>query len=170
MDWEKLEQECIQIVQDSLKEILAEKEIYTAALYTDNSAGSISFGANTIKNFKAKIIEEDAITKEDIAYYQWAPDEWDLEGYNIERSREINKQLFNSIMHEKKDFDLFFEKTTNLMIECLKKVKDQLGSELKDTILFVTVTDDDFAEELENKSAQCINHPEVAKIFMGRYD
>ena len=167
MKWDEIEKDCISIVENSLKEIVSKNDIYVVSLYTDESATSISFGANSIENFEKNVSEKNATTIEDIAYYKWAPDEWDFEGYNAEKFRDINKWLYEN--SERNNFEVFFRKVIETMILVLKKSKNIIKNDLDKITLFVAITDNDLAEEIENKSSREINNPDVHYSFMKRY-
>ena len=168
MKWDKIEKYCISIVELSLKEIVSKSDVYAVSLYSDESATSISFGANSIENFEKNVSEKNATIIEDIAYYKWAPDEWDFEGYNAEKFRDINKWLYEN--SERDDFEMFFQKTIETMISVLRKSKNIIKNDLEKITFFVTITDNDIAEEIENKSSREINTPDVHCSFMKRYD
>lgn len=165
---------CSRITTEAINSLLSQRQsedIYAYALYTDSSAMSISFGANSVSNFNNRLATEDEVTSEDVAYFKWNTAEWEYESYAEEKFENINNQLSNlSLTMNESEFQTFFEDLITIMTEALKIAKTNTTKETKKSTFFITVTDDDIAEEIENKSATVINTPEVAKLFLRRYN
>jgi arginine repressor len=58
----------------------------------------------------------------------------------------------------------------NAMISAMKQVKDSgiLGERTEDITWFVSISDDEDAENLEDSSAMALNSPELATAFLNR--
>lgn len=170
MNWKDIETKCTSIVTDCIIDLMSgkeEKETYVYSLYTDSGAMSVSFGANSKGNLEKKLSNNESYTPEDIAYFKWDPAEWDYEGYEAERFIEINKELSNS--KNRDNFESFFKKLIETMTASLVEAKKNSEAMTKNATFFVTVTDNDAAEEIENASAQIINTPDIANSFLKRY-
>lgn len=58
---------------------------------------------------------------------------------------------------------------TDIMARALRRLRDIYADRLQNVTLFVTVTDYDEAEEIENRSAILINPPGIAQAFVSRF-
>lgn len=56
------------------------------------------------------------------------------------------------------------------MTVALTVAKEYYGNNIHEVTVFVTVTDSDDAEEIENRSAVRINTPGIAQSFLARFD
>ncbi|MEE5097838.1 DUF4303 domain-containing protein [Pseudomonas alliivorans] len=175
MDWAALEKrvyESSRAAFQSLKQSHENEKIYAYALYTDSSAMTIAPSANSIEalNHKIEQEEEEDRTEEVIAYYKWASSEWAYEAYGGELFADINNDLRNDV--ERADFEFFKLQVTDVMTKTLAALVSEHFFEQADTgnvVVFVTVTDDDDAEKIENSSAQVINSKNVYREFITRY-
>jgi len=70
---------------------------------------------------------------------------------------------------EKSDFDSYFDNLIEAMTTALVATKAALGERLADVTAFVTVTDSNDAEEIENASASRINAADLADRFLCRF-
>jgi hypothetical protein len=55
------------------------------------------------------------------------------------------------------------------MIGALRNLRELQDGALKEVTMFVTITDSDEAEEIENRSAISINPPDLAQAFVSRF-
>jgi hypothetical protein len=147
------------------------QRLYALALYTSEGGMSVAMAANTEEAYQAYMAaaaeEDQRNTPEDQAYCRWASSEWALEGWESD--------LFdgaNALIHQEdsRDFDRYFDAVIAAMTAALVGVKATLGERLADVTAFVTVTDCDLAEEIENASAASINAADLADAFRSRFD
>lgn len=172
MNWDELEEKCFQATFEAIKKLLTEKtdeNFYAFSLYTDSSAMTVSLSANSEERLHSILNAEEDKSKETQSYYKWATSEWAYEGFSAENFSDISKALRES--PDRANFLQFKEKLVQTLINTLKKLKlSELAPTLNDSVLFVSVTDDDDAERIENISAGLINDKSVASCFVSRYD
>lgn len=179
MNWSELQNRIFDSAKKAFKQVDKEysnEEFYAFALYTDSSVMSISPSANSIEQFNEKIeseLEGEDKTPENEAYYKWAFSEWHYEGVGGDFFREINKDLRECV--ERADFEKFKGKVLQAMIDALSDMVkehffDSVGKESENAVVFVSMTDDDEAENIENASAKVINSEAICEAFLVRYD
>ncbi|MET3667222.1 hypothetical protein ABIC66_003852 [Caulobacter sp. 1776] len=118
--------------------------------------------ANTEEGYQAHLAAE----AEDEIYYRWAPAEWVVEGWDRAAFSRVNALL---AQQDKSDFDSYFDNLIEAMTTALAAVKETLGEQLADVTAFVTVTDSDAAEGIENVSAARNNAADLAGRFLRRF-
>lgn len=172
MNWKDISEE---IEASSLKAVESllvrydRETIYVLALFTSDDGASISMAANTEEGYRARLAaeaEDEPNSPEDEIYYRWASAEWVAEGSDRAAFSRVNTLL---AQQQKSDFDSYFASLIEAMIAALAAVKAVLGERLADVTAFVTVTDSDDAEAIENASASRINAPDLAGRFLLRF-
>ncbi|WP_296185853.1 DUF4303 domain-containing protein [Pseudomonas sp. UBA1879] len=179
MNWSELQER----VSDAAKRAFLElhrkhpdAEIYAFVLYTDSSVMSIGSSANSIESLNEKVeqeIDDEDRTPENEAYFKWAFSEWAYDTIGGEFFKEINKDLRKS--SERLDFEVFKKKVLVTMIDSLRSLTnerffDGLSKAAGDPVIYVSMSDDDEAETIENESAEAINSKSVYERFVVRYD
>ena len=150
------------------------EEFYACALYTDSSAMTICPSANSVQGLEKKLSQEDEEdrSEESAQYYKWASSEWAYEAWGSERFKEICKLLREA--PERSDMEIFQSQIYHVMTNALLRLKDegffQSFGAPHSPVLFVTVADDDRAEEVENQSARILNGEKEFDEFINRYD
>ena len=174
MDWDKLKLQTAKALENSLVELFEEhpeESFYAIALYTDSSAMTVGFAANSLEALEKKINEEDEEDQEDCKdYYKWATSEWVYEGWGGRDFESICKCLRDA--DERRNFKEFKLKVISLMTEALGYIgkSDVFESAGKaKPVMFVSVTDDNSAEDFENSSAKILNSSSVFDNFLSRY-
>lgn len=176
MDWVDLEvrvYEAAKSAFSSLKKARPNEEFYVCALYTDSGAMTICPSANSFRGLEEKISQEDEEDRsnEVVQYYKWASSEWAYEAWQSEDFEGVCKSLRESA--ERSDFENFQSQVFLTMTNALLLLKNegffQSFNARQSPVLFVTITDDDRAEELENKSARILNGEQVFGEFVNRY-
>lgn len=174
MNWKDIEKICAAAATKAIQELLAEnsgQNIYTYALFTDDSAMSIGFGANTQDYFNKKLEAESDLTEEDFAYFKWNIAEWKYEGYKDDYFEDINKKLTDlSLTSNRDELNILFDKVINIMVNSLKHAREKHINQVNQAVFFVTVTDDEFSEKIENYSAKILNPGEISNNFLSRYN
>lgn len=97
--------------------------------------------------------------------YKWHPDEW---GYSDGHGSELVK-LSKSLWENNSTLpgEAFF---FNAMISAMKQVKDLgiFGELTEEITFFISISDDEDAENLEDSSAMTLNRPELTAAFLNR--
>lgn len=174
MDWDAIENELIQAVRqafDHLRILTVHEQLYALCLSVSEDGMGIGLNANTDPFLNQKLSEERAIeeiTLQDESYFRWSSAEWHFEGVGDEFFQPLNNALTQAILNDKRD-KLSFKKLIAAMIEALSHLRDARGHALKGVTLFVTITDGDKAEAIENRSAADLNAPDVAQAFISRF-
>lgn len=159
--WQDVTEKIRDAVTTDLREILGrigDEQIYTVALVSDSSCCTLYVAVNTLEYLESEDEEPDDELK-------WHPDEW---GYSDGHGSELVKlsillwENYTTLPGEK----YFF----SAMISAMKQVKDSgiFGDRTKDITFFISISDDEDAEHLEDSSAMTLNSPELAAIFMSR--
>ena len=156
-----------------------EQTFYAFALYTDGGLMTIMPAANTEQRLAPKAAStKDAQTR---AYYRWAPAEWAYEASGLEHFDEAHELLNAPDTQYQGDDDAaadraFRERGNEVigsMVEALRQLDAEqffgTGDARNRVTLFVSVSDDDGALEIETKSAEVLNPPAVAAAFAKRY-
>lgn len=154
---------------EGLLRLHGQEHIYSLALTTSDDGASISIAANTEEGYRAHLAAEaknEPNSPEDEIYYRWAPAEWVVEGWDQAAFSRVNALL---AQQEKSNFDGYFDNLIEAMITALAVVKAMLGERLAHVTAFVTVTDSNAAEAIENASASRINAADLAGRFLLRF-
>ncbi len=179
----KIEQAVKKDMQKILKEIGNEK-IYAVALVTDSDCITLYLAVNTYefleKHDKEYLADMD-LSEEDIknlkqgfaSLTQWIPDEWGYSDNDNSELAKISKQLYENSKSE--DFDdeeyeenqkLFFETVTSALKHLIEE--KVFGEYSEEITYFISMSDDDRAEEIENNSAELLNPPDIYETFLSR--
>lgn len=168
----RLTENIVEAVTADLGKILqeiGEEQIYAAALVTDSDCITLFLAVNTLEYLE----ENSGLESED----KWLPDEWgysDDPGGSLEK---ISRSLYEydealgggDNVDEKREAHhrMFFE----AVISALEQLKEQkaFGENTENVTCFFSMSDDDRAEELENRSAERLNPPELAEAFLKRF-
>ncbi|MCL6332083.1 DUF4303 domain-containing protein [Pectobacterium carotovorum subsp. carotovorum] len=171
MDWNKFEENCFKLTVKLIKKILSEKSnenFYAFSLYTDSSAMTVSLSANSEEKLKTILDADSDKSEENQTYYRWAISEWAYEGYESDLFSEISKEL--RLSSERESFSDFKNNLINSLTNALRRTNEEI---LKDggggVIMFVSITDDDDAEYIENMSSKIINSETIHDLFSKRY-
>jgi len=146
---------------DALLMEIGRETPYAIALFTCESAMSIGFAATTEEHLAIREVDVD-----DAAYYRWSTAEWRNEGWRAD----LFESFTRSPHAETGDFDTHFDGILEAMQMALANRRSKRALQLEDVTLFATVTDDDVAEDVENRTAKVLNPPSVAERFHRRYD
>ena len=146
--------------EKDLREVLGQigdEHIYTAALVTDSDCCTLFLAVNTVEFLNGND-EPDNASK-------WYPDEWGYsDAYNSELSK-LSKLLWEH--HENLPGEAFF---FDAVISAMKQLKETgaFGKRSEEITFFVSISDDEEAENLEDFSAKQLNSPELATAFLNR--
>lgn len=172
MDWKVISEEIKEASLRATESLLSrydQETVYALALFTSDEGSNVSMAANTEEGYQAHLAseaEDEPNSPEDEIYYRWASSEWIVEGWERPAFSKVNALL---AQQDKSDFDSYFGQLIEAMTTALAAVKQTLGERLADVTAFVTVTDSDGAEQIENASAPRINAPDLADRFLRRF-
>ncbi|WP_025685689.1 DUF4303 domain-containing protein [Paenibacillus maysiensis] len=158
---------------DDLKSILEEvknEKVYGCAFGTDSDFVTLFLAVNTeeslvrhITNMKAQGL---CNSKEDENYYRWGFCEYQYG--DTTHLNHISKFLYAT----ENVFD-YKDEMIKIMAKVVKETDDvlfsQFGQSKEDIIFFVSMTDDDMAEELENQSVIQMTNAKLVDGFLHRY-
>ena len=179
MDWDQLKNRIYDASKQAFHELLDSRKsehFYAFALYTDSAAMSVSPSANSVERYAEKVdseLEEDEKTGENLAYYKWSTSEWAYEGAYGESFALINNVLRKD--GARSDISALKKRLLNVMTEALAQLMSEGFFEQTPTatdsscVVFVSITDDDDAESVENESAETINSRPAYDQFLKRY-
>ncbi|RQS88769.1 DUF4303 domain-containing protein [Burkholderia contaminans] len=159
-------------VFSALKSEHPNEDFYAFALYTDSSAMSVQAAGNSEQALQNVLKNADERSPEQDAYYRWASSEWPYEAFHGAEFKGISKIVRES--PDRSNFLKFKADVHAAMIDALRTVDARglfgTGPDREKIIIFVTITDDDDAEQLENDSAKQLNSPTAYQRFLNRYD
>ena len=172
MNWKKLEDECFQITLNIIKSLLhayKDDELYALCLYTDSGAMTVSLSANSQKDLSQLMNLDEDNSQEIENYYRWAFSEWAYDSYNSSEFSKISKILREDPSRDI-DFDFFFTTLINSLTNVLCRVRSTEIEPLKQTIFFISITDNDDSESIENDTAKLLNSQDGHCNFIARYN
>lgn len=176
MNWADLEEDVYQAASAAFTALQAahpDEQFYAFALYTDSGAMTICPAASSREALARKFAKEgiDA-ADEDVPYYTWSTSEWPYEAWEDALFNDICTRLRESLEGEE-NHEHFLAQVFQTMTRAMARVRDDgvfaEGDSGDAPVLFVTLTDDDQAEAVEDESAQTLNSPEVYARFAARY-
>ena len=155
-----LTKKIIDATTKDMQEILSQvgdEHIYAAALVTDSNCVTLFLAVNTIEYLAAND-DPDSET-------QWMPDEWGYSDADNSQLSKLSKSLwqhYSNLPGEK-----FF---IDAVISAMKQLRDTgvFGKHTDGMTCFVSMSDDDNTESIENESAIRINPPSLAATFLDR--
>ena len=148
-------------VAADLREILGridDERIYTVALVTDRYCCSLFLAVNTLEYLESEDEEPDDECK-------WHPDEWGYSDGHDSELVKLSKSLWEN--HNTLPGEAFF---FSAMISAMAQVKGSgiFGEGTEEITFFISISDDEDAENLEDASAMTLNSPELAAAFLNR--
>ena len=164
-----------------LKKVIGDEKIYAICLVTDSNAITVFLAINTYEKMGKKYHKyfkgQSLNTKDEIFYktVKWVPAEWEYDDSDLEQS-EID--LVSDYLAENgetiKDsrFREFEEKFYETMTEILLILRNEgvFGHKEDDITVFISISDDERAEMVENYSAGLLNSENVSREFLKRWD
>ncbi|MBA9898855.1 DUF4303 domain-containing protein [Burkholderia cepacia] len=153
------------------------EHFYAFALYTDSGAMTVVPAANSDEGLKRIRERMEVADDEKAPEFTWATAEWAYESAEADSFNPLCKKLADTVLGStipETRFDAFFKALQRDMIEALRQLDQEglfgTGAEREKITLFVTISDDNGAEELENRSAKILNPPAVFDRFINRYE
>lgn len=177
MGWEEFKNEVFTAAKNSfikVQQVNEDEDFYAFSLYIDSDAISIGCSSNSIQALKRKLSQEEyeAASAQDFSYIKWASSEWEYEAFDAENFRAACEFLRTSA--ERRDIKAFKEKVISSLVDVLSKLKNDkvfnFKSSVNKGVFFVTITDDDGAEAVENATALKLNDGALLSEFINRYE
>ncbi|MCL2638215.1 MAG: DUF4303 domain-containing protein [Oscillospiraceae bacterium] len=162
---------------------------YAVVFETDSDCVTLSLVVNTYEALKAK---DDEYAKKGYGGTKWFPNEWRYwpdykQGCEIYKIADELSEMTNSIWdevrkqtpdmtyeerealcEEYKFTELFFETVTSAFLELIRS--DVFGLNPDEITYFISMSDDNRVEEIENNSAKVLNTEKVYEAFSKRFD
>ena len=159
--WQNVAEMIRDAVAADLREILGridDERIYTVALVTDRYCCSLFLAVNTLEYLQSEDEEPDDESK-------WHPDEWGYSDGHGSELVKLSKSLWEN--HATLPGEAFF---FSAMISAMAQVKGSgiFGEGTEEITFFISISDDEDAENLEDASAMTLNNPELAAAFLNR--
>lgn len=159
--WQEVTEKIRDAVTTDLRETLGcidDEHIYTAALVTDRYCCSLFLAVNTLEYLQSEDEEPDDESK-------WHPDEWGYSDGHGSELVKLSKSLWEN--HATLPGEAFF---FSAMISAMAQVKGSriFGEDTEEITFFISISDDEDAENLEDASAMTLNSPELAAAFLNR--
>ena len=138
-------------------EQIGDEHIYTAALVTDRYCCTLFLAVNTVEFLNGNG-GPDSESK-------WYPDEWGYSDADNSELSKLSKLLWEH--HDNLPGEAFF---FDAVISAMKQLKEAgtFGGRSEEITFFVSISDDEEAENLEDFSAKLLNSPELAAAFLNR--
>lgn len=135
---------------------------------------SVSLAANTEEAFQEHLVaerqENPQLSPQNEAGYRWSVGEWRHEGWRHDLFAAVNRLLYDEATQERiANIHAHLARLFETMTVALAGLRRERGALTEGTILFVTLTDSDEAEDVENHSAQHVSPPALLKLFSERY-
>lgn len=182
----KLTKKIEKAVKKDAKKIMKEvgdEQIYSVALVTDSNFITLYLGANTYENMKKRDEEYFEMFKDDwseeeiskcrngiLTLTKWVPDEWGYSDGNNSNLNKISSLLFKKSEEDSDEYeenlDLFLEAVTTALKNVI--AKEVFGKNSDKITFFVSMTDDDRTEDIENDSAKVLNSESLYEEFYSR--
>ena len=168
----RLTENIVEAVTADLGKILQEigvEQIYAAALVTDSDCITLFLAVNTLE-----YLEENGDPEGE---EKWFPDEWgysDGPGSSLEKISRLlyeHNQALSCGDDTEEDQEAHHQMFFEAVISALARLKEQkaFGANTGNVTCFLSISDDERAEELENRSAERLNPPELAEAFLKRF-
>jgi len=142
------------------------KEIAGFALYSDNSAMTISVTCNTyehLKELQSEEVEEDG----DEIYFKWTPGEWKYELVNAKEFQDLCALLRDTHFDEKSGiFSTHRNNIYSIAVKVLEELKaEELFKDMNDDFVLMFGVSDFSDHKLEISFVKRLNSKELADEF-----
>ncbi len=177
-------QQAVKVEMQNIQRKVGKERIYAVALVTDSDCVTLFLAVNTYEYLQKrdkKYAKELDLSEEDlknvkegsVSLTQWILDEW---GYSDGKNSQLNmisELLFEHDESEEYDEEsyeenqrLFFETVTSAMKHLIaEKVFGEYSEEIT---FFISMSDDERTEEIENYSAKLLNSADIYENFYHR--
>jgi hypothetical protein len=152
------------------------EQFYAFVLYTDGDCYTVEAAANSLERHQASLLEANVNASDVrmVAGHKWHTGEWAYEGYKDERFNAIYRNLEDhraTLSDSCEEYAVYKLSVQECMIAALKRLRANgfFANMGESIVVFVSSTDDDEAQELENRSAKQLNSDSVYLSFLDRY-
>ncbi|CAH1205890.1 DUF4303 domain-containing protein [Paenibacillus sp. JJ-223] len=147
------------------------ERVYACAFGTDSDFVTLFLAVNTEESLARHIADMKkkglCNSKEDEIYFRWGCSEYQYG--DDTHFNDISKLLY--AVENAYDYkDQLIEIIARVVQETEPSVFAEYGQSKEDIVFFVSMTDDDQAEELENESVALMTRPELIEGFLKRYE
>ena len=141
-----------------LQKLAGEKTIYGCALVTDSDFGSVFMSMNTVREAG------------DPTSYDWDIYSWEYTNGQLNNSKlpGVSKELWRLL---DRSGDSLQDTVLPVFVQALKHLQQDVartGCDTDTICFFITITDDDNAENIENMTARDINSGRTLNAFLTR--
>lgn len=145
------------------------ERVYGVALTTDDGAMGVGLCITTVEHYetaRAEAAEAGVLSSPGYdAYLRWDTAEWLDELAGWKHFEPITRVLFD----DPDEAEDGFEEHIDALIEALAHLRRERAEALAGVTLFVSVTDSDEAESIEDRSAAELNPPDLSGPFLRRH-
>lgn len=157
-------------LEQTLAKVQHEK-VYACAFGTDSDWVTLFLAVNTEESLAGHIVsmKEQGLcdSEEDEIYYRWGCSEY---RYGEDTHFNHISRLLYGTEEVQKHKDEIMRIIAKVVNETADDVFARYGQAKADITFFVSLTDDDLAEEIENQSVHQMTVPSLASKFLKRYD
>lgn len=150
---------------------VAHEKVYACAFGTDGDFITLFLAVNTeeslarhITDMKSKGLCDDA---ESEIYYRWSCSEFQY-------GEESHFNHISRLLYATEHTYQYKDEMVNILAKVVRETNEELfaqyGQVKEDITFFVSMTDDELAEELENQSVALMTNPALIPSFLARYD
>jgi hypothetical protein len=155
---------------DEMSAGLKGEQLYAVSLQTDDGAMTVGPCANVEEGYAERMAAEaEDMSAQEAAYNRWAPAEWRYEMFGDAAFETLNADLREAIFDPDCDFDAHFTHLLDAMADALAHLRAERGPALESVTLFVTISDGEDTEAVEDRYATQLNPPQLAQAFLQRY-
>jgi hypothetical protein len=175
MDWDTIRvsiQAAVLVTFDELILSVGDERLYVICLQTAEDGISIGAGANTEEGYYAKCSSEaelEDITPEYRSYLRWAPAEWRFEVIDDSHFSAVNRDLNVLFTDFVSGYTAHFSRLIEIMTDGLAYLRKARAEMLNNVALFVTISDSEIAEDVEQQSAGQLNPQNILNELLTRY-
>lgn len=176
MDWVDLTERIVAASRAAFSDLMEQRRaegFYAFILYTDADCYTVLPSANSIEKHKEKISRAGVGVPGEMAGYKWSIGEWAYEAWRGDAFEAICQDLSEASQSACKTgtFHEFRQQVHTSMTKALASLDGEgfFGSLRNGIVIFISSSDADEAIEMENRSAQILNSPEVHGEFLKRY-
>lgn len=175
-------------VEKDMKEIVKDvgkEQIYVASLVTDSDYTSLYFAVNTFERMKQKdekyldmlkssLPSEkiEAIKRGNASFIKWIPAEWEYSKGKTSELAKISEMLFAKEKRNPKEYKKNKQSIMNTIILGYKKAIAEkiLEKNSVEIVYFISTSDGEQMQELENYSSKELNTEEIHAKFLRRFE
>ncbi|MDQ0660612.1 DUF4303 domain-containing protein [Paenibacillus sp. W2I17] len=157
-------------LEQTLAKVQHEK-VYACAFGTDSDWVTLFMAVNTEESLSKHItnMKEQGLcdSEQDEVYYRWGCSEYQY-------GEETHFNHISRLLYATEEVQGYKDEIIRIIAKVVNETADDVfaryGQAKADITFFVSLTDDDLAEEIENQSVHQMTVPSLASKFLKRYD